>query len=169
MTPEQASYHFLTGYTAKLAGTERGVDEPEATFSTCFGAPFMTLHPKVYGDLLAKKMKKHNVNAYLINTGWTGGAYGVGERMDLPSTRTIINAVLDGSINDVSFEKDPVFGFEIPTSLEGVETKILNPRNTWQDPEKYDEKRIELAKMFIANFKSFTKDAPELEAAGPRV
>ncbi|MGK0289035.1 MAG: phosphoenolpyruvate carboxykinase (ATP) [bacterium] len=169
LTPEQASYQFLNGYTAKVAGTERGVTEPQATFSTCFGGPFMTLRPKVYGELLAKRMKEQNVNAYLVNTGWTGGPYGVGKRMNLPDTRAMITAILNGSIENSEFVTDEVFGYEFPTTLEGVDSKVLNPRNTWPNVEDYDKKRIELAKMFQENFKIYAADAPELEAAGPKI
>ena len=169
LTPEQASYHFLSGYTAKVAGTERGVTEPQATFSTCFGAAFMTLHPVVYGELLAKKMKDHKVNAYLVNTGWTGGPHGVGSRMSLPGTRTIITAILDGSINDAEFKTDEVFGFEIPTTLAGVESKVLDPKQTWPNADEYDAKRAQLAKMFVENFEKYADQKPELRNAGPKV
>jgi len=167
LTPEQASYHFLSGYTAKVAGTERGVTEPQATFSTCFGAPFMTLRPKVYADLLAEKMRTHQVNAYLVNTGWSGGQYGVGKRMNLPDTRTMITAILDGSIGEAEWQKDSVFGFEIPQHLDGVNSSILNPRNTWADHKSFDETRNKLAQMFIDNFEKYAGDNPELVAAGP--
>ena len=169
LTPEQASYHFLSGYTAKVAGTERGVTEPQATFSTCFGAAFMTLRPKVYGELLAKKMNEKGVKAFLVNTGWTGGPYGVGKRMNLPDTRKMITAILDGSINDCEFETDPVFGIEFPKDLAGVDQSVLNPKNTWSDAEAYDKKREELANMFIKNFEIYAGDAPELKEAGPKL
>jgi len=167
LTPEQASYHFLSGYTAKVAGTERGVTEPQATFSTCFGAPFMTLRPKVYADLLANKMRTHKVNAYLINTGWTGGQYGVGKRMNLPDTRKMITAILDGTIGEAEWHKDPVFGFETPGHLDGVDPAILNPRNTWSDKAGFDATRDKLAQMFIDNFEKYSGDNPELVKAGP--
>ena len=169
LTPEQASYHFLSGYTAKVAGTERGVTEPEATFSTCFGAPFMTLRPRVYADLLAEKMRDHKVNAYLVNTGWTGGAYGVGKRMNLPDTRKMITAILDGKIGESEWHKDSVFGFETPLHIEGIDSSILNPRNTWANHEEFDVMREKLANMFIENFKRFSDDAPHLVDAGPKL
>ncbi|OGG98945.1 MAG: phosphoenolpyruvate carboxykinase (ATP) [Candidatus Lambdaproteobacteria bacterium RIFOXYD1_FULL_56_27] len=169
LTPEQASYHFLSGYTAKVAGTERGVTEPQATFSTCFGAAFMTLRPKVYADLLAEKVHKHKVKAYLVNTGWTGGAYGVGKRMNLPDTRKIITAILNGEIGESEWQHDSVFGFEIPLHVGGVDTAILNPRNTWADHHAFDQTRIKLAKMFIENFKKYADDNPTLAAVGPVV
>lgn len=169
LTADQASYHFLSGYTAKVAGTERGVTEPQATFSTCFGAAFMILRPKVYGELLAEKIKKHNVKAYLVNTGWTGGPCGVGSRMSLPATRTIITAILDGSISNCEWETDEILNLKFPKTLEGVDAGLLNPKNTWEDKAAYDEKRLELAKMFVENFEKYAADAPELKAAGPRV
>ena len=129
----------------------------------------MTLRPKVYGELLAKKMREQNVNAYLVNTGWTGGPYGVGNRIDLPSTRAIITAILDGSIKNSKFEKDPVFGFEFPVNLEGVDSKLLNPRNNWDSGKKYDSARLELAGLFKENFKKYASDAPKLAEAGPSI
>ena len=169
LTPEQASYHFLSGYTAKVAGTERGVTEPEATFSTCFGAPFMTLRPKVYADLLAEKMRNHKVNAYLVNTGWTGGAYGTGKRMSLPDTRTMITAILNGTIGEAEWHEDSVFGFEIPLHIADQEMKVLNPRNTWADHSAYDAQRNKLAEMFIENFKQYAEENPNLVSAGPKL
>ena len=170
LTPEQASYHFLSGYTAKVAGTERGVTEPEATFSTCFGAAFMTLRPKVYGDLLAKKMKDHNCNAYLVNTGWVGGGYGVGKRMSLPDTRAIITAILDGTLAQEShWHKDSVFGFEFPLHISSLPEVTINPRNTWDDQDAYDATRLKLANMFIENFKTYADESPDLLSAGPKV
>merc|ERR1719456_2137850 len=133
----QAGYHFLSGYTAKVAGTERGITEPTATFSACFGAAFLTLHPTRYADLLQEKLEKHSSNAYLVNTGWTGGAYGTGERMSIKGTRACIDAILDGSIADSTFVADDVFGFEVPKSLPGVDSKVLNPREAWDDKEAY--------------------------------
>ncbi len=169
LTPEQASYHFLSGYTAKVAGTERGVTEPEATFSTCFGAPFMTLRPKVYADLLASKMKEHKVHAYLINTGWVGGPYGVGERMSLPNTRAMITAILDGTISESEWHKDRVFGFEFPLHIESLPGVTINPRNTWDDQHAYDQARLKLAKMFIENFQQFADECGHLLAVEPKV
>ena len=131
LSKEQAKYHYLAGYTAKVAGTERGVTEPQATFSACFGGPFLSVHPTKYGEILGKKMEEHGSNAYLVNTGWTGGAYGVGERMSLPATRKIIDAILDGTLENAEYETLPVFNLEIPKEVPGVDSKILNPRNAW--------------------------------------
>jgi len=153
LSPEQAMYHFISGYTAKVAGTEAGVTEPEATFSACFGAPFMVLHPSRYAELLAEKIRKHDVSCWLVNTGWSGGPYGVGERMKIEYTRALLNAAIDGSLNDVSYEEDPVFGVQVPTSCKGVPEEILKPRNTWADREAYDKKAVHLAKLFVENFK----------------
>ncbi|MDH5559490.1 MAG: phosphoenolpyruvate carboxykinase (ATP) [Deltaproteobacteria bacterium] len=169
LSPEQASYHFLSGYTAKIAGTERGVTEPEATFSACFGAPFLTLNPEVYAKLLTDKMNQHGVMAYLVNTGWTGGPYGIGHRMHLSDTRKIITAILDGSINNSEWERGTIFRAGIPKSLAGVNSWLLRPRNTWSTPEEYDKTRIKLAEMFIQNFKKYEKSAPELVDAGPKI
>lgn len=165
----QAQYHFLSGYTAKVAGTERGVTEPQATFSTCFGAAFMTLHPTKYADLLKKKLQEHNTLVYLINTGWTGGVYGVGERMKLPFTRKCVDAVLDGSLNNATFIKDSLFGFEIPTMLDGVPTEILNPKDAWTDKDAYDETALKLAKAFKENFKQFILPDNDISVFGPNV
>ncbi|MDB5667215.1 MAG: phosphoenolpyruvate carboxykinase, partial [Alphaproteobacteria bacterium] len=138
LTPDQAMYHFLSGYTAKVAGTEIGVTEPEATFSTCFGAPFMPRHPTVYGNLLKERIAKGGVTCWLVNTGWTGGKYGVGSRMPIKATRALLNAALDGSLNSAEFRKDPYFGFEVPVAVPGVDSAILNPRDTWADKADYD-------------------------------
>jgi phosphoenolpyruvate carboxykinase (ATP) len=157
LTPEQAMYHFLSGYTAKLAGTEKGLgNEPQATFSTCFGAPFMPRHPAVYAKLLGQKIAKHGVNCWLVNTGWTGGEYGTGHRMPIGHTRALVNAALDGTLADVETEKDPFFGLAMPTSCPGVPSDILNPRNTWADKEAYDAKAKDLVSRFIENFEQFT-------------
>ncbi len=157
LTPEQAMYHFLSGYTAKLAGTEKGLgNEPQATFSTCFGAPFMPRHPSVYAKLLGEKIEQHNVNCWLVNTGWTGGAYGTGHRMPIAHTRALVNAALDGTLAGVEFEKDPFFGLSIPKSCDGVPADILNPRNTWADKEGYDKQASHLVNLFIENFEQFT-------------
>ena len=169
LTPEQAMYHFISGYTAKVAGTEAGITEPQATFSACFGAPFMVLHPSRYAELLADKIRRHKVNCWLVNTGWSGGPYGVGERMPIKHTRALLNAALDGSLNKVSYEADPIFGVQVPTSCPGVPEEILNPRNTWSDKEAYDQKAAHLAKLFEENFRQFEDDTPEeVKAAGPR-
>src|SRR5690606_34331526 len=138
LTPEQAMYHFLSGYTARVAGTEIGVKEPQATFSTCFGAPFMPRHPSVYGNLLKERINKGGVTCWLVNTGWTGGAYGVGNRMPIKATRALLNAALDGSLNNVEFRVDPNFGFEVPVSVPGVDAALLDPRGTWADKDAYD-------------------------------
>lgn len=170
LTPEQAMYHFLLGYTAKVAGTERGITEPQATFSTCFGAPFMPQHPSVYAKLLGEKLQKHNVTTWLVNTGWTGGPFGVGNRMSIQHTRALLNGALEGKLNDVEFETDPVFGLHIPISCPGVPSEILNPGNTWKNKADYDKKAKELAGMFRENFKQY-KDfvSSEVDKAGPLV
>ncbi|MEO1167606.1 MAG: phosphoenolpyruvate carboxykinase [Pseudomonadota bacterium] len=155
LTPDQAMYHFLSGYTAKVAGTEIGVTEPEATFSTCFGAPFMPRHPSVYGNLLKERIAKGGVNCWLVNTGWTGGKYGVGERMPIKATRALLNAALDGSLNGAEFRADPNFGFDVPVSVPGVDDTILDPRGTWSDTEAYDEMAAKLVGLFIENFSQF--------------
>lgn len=170
LSPEQAMYHFISGYTAKVAGTERGVTEPQATFSACFGAPFMPLHPTVYAELLAEKIKRHGSVVWLINTGWTGGPYGVGERMKLSYTRRIVNATLNGELDDVDFSEDSVFGFMIPDTVPGVPDELLIPRLTWADAASYDEKARSLAQMFKENFKAFEDRAiADILAGGPKV
>ena len=170
LTPEQAMYHFISGYTAKVAGTEVGVTEPEATFSACFGAPFLVMHPARYAELLADRMRKHGSKAWLVNTGWSGGAYGTGERMSLKYTRAIIDAIHDGSLAGASTETDPIFGFEIPTECANVPTEILVPKNTWSDKESFDATAAKLAGLFTENFKKFADNASnEIIAAGPNV
>jgi phosphoenolpyruvate carboxykinase (ATP) len=170
LTPEQAMYHFLLGYTAKVAGTEKGITEPEATFSTCFGAPFMPRHPSVYSKLLGEKIAKHNVKCWLVNTGWSGGAYGVGERISIKYTRALLNAALNGELNDVEYETDPIFGLSIPKSCPGVPAKILNPKNTWDNKEDYDKKAKQLALDFSKNFKQYEEFvSDEVVKAGPAV
>ena len=166
---QQAMYYFLSGYTAKVAGTERGITEPVATFSSCFGEAFLPLNPTVYAELLGKKIDQHNVNVYLVNTGWTGGPYGVGSRMSIKNTRACINGILDGSINDSEFETLPVFNLTIPKTLNGVDTVVLNPRNTWEDKTAYDETKKKLAAMYIENFKKYLTLESEYDftAAGP--
>jgi len=169
LTKEQAMYHFISGYTAKLAGTERGVTTPEPNFSTCFGAPFMPLHPNVYADLLGKKIDKHNVKCWLVNTGWSGGAYGVGKRMHLPYTRAMVNAALAGQLDSVATETDPIFGLAIPKEVPGVPNDVLNPRNTWSDKAAYDTAAKDLAKRFAENFKKYEKGTDEaIKKAGPK-
>ncbi|HKE59255.1 MAG TPA: phosphoenolpyruvate carboxykinase, partial [Pyrinomonadaceae bacterium] len=155
LTPEQAMYHFLSGYTAKVAGTERGIKEPEATFSTCFGAPFMVLHPGVYADLLGKKMDQHNAACWLINTGWSGGPYGVGQRMKIGYTRAMIRAILNGKLAQIQTAPDPIFGVQVPTSCPEVPAEVLQPRNTWADKDAYDLQARDLARRFNENFKKY--------------
>ena len=168
LSPEQAMYHFLSGYTAKVAGTERGVTEPQATFSTCFGAPFMPLHPSVYAKILGEKIDRHKVNVWLVNTGWTGGPYGVGKRMSIKYTRALLHAALEGKLNNVTYQTDPVFGLAIPQSCEGVPAEILNPRNTWKDKKDYDTKAAKLAGLFTENFKKYHDHVSDkVRAAGP--
>ncbi len=171
LTREQAMYYFLSGYTAKVAGTERGVTEPQATFSSCFGEAFLPLHPTAYAKLLGEKMAKHDVNAYLVNTGWVGGGYGVGKRMSIKATRACINAILDGSINDVEFDQTRWFRLDIPRSLNGVDSQLLNPRNSWADKQAFDNTANRLAGMFIENFKKYTTNSDDFDytQAGPRV
>jgi phosphoenolpyruvate carboxykinase (ATP) len=161
LTPDQAMYHFLSGYTARVAGTEIGVTEPEATFSTCFGAPFMPRHPSVYGNLLKSRIAKGGVDCWLVNTGWTGGSYGVGSRMPIKATRALLNAALDGSLNDAEFRIDPNFGFKVPVSVAGVDSKILDPRSTWPDPAAYDATAKKLVGQFIDNFAQFEAHVDE--------
>jgi phosphoenolpyruvate carboxykinase (ATP) len=171
LTKEQAMYYFLSGYTAKVAGTERGVTEPTATFSACFGEAFLPLHPTVYATLLGEKIDKHNVNVYLVNTGWTGGSYGVGKRMSIKNTRACINSILDGSINNSEFEILPVFNLAIPKTLNNVDTNVLNPRNSWENKEDYDSTATKLAKMYIENFKKYLLDSSNFDftSAGPKL
>lgn len=155
LTPEQAMYHFLSGYTARVAGTEAGVKEPSATFSTCFGAPFMVHHPSVYANMLRDRMLKHNTTVWLLNTGWSGGPYGVGSRMKIAYTRALLRAALEGKLDDVEFVTEPFFGLSIPTACEGVPAEILNPRNTWADKNAYDDKARYLVGLFEQNFEQF--------------
>jgi phosphoenolpyruvate carboxykinase (ATP) len=168
LTPEQAMYHFLSGYTAKLAGTEAGLgSEPVPDFSTCFGGPFMPLPPKVYAAQLGERLRRHNAQCWLVNTGWTGGAFGVGRRMDLPHTRAMVHAVLDGRLAQTEFVKEPSFGFHIPTSCPDVPPEILNPRNVWKDPSAFDQQAAMLAGKFRENFAKF--DVPDdVRNAGPK-
>ncbi|RGP40893.1 Phosphoenolpyruvate carboxykinase (ATP) [Altererythrobacter insulae] len=169
LTPDQAMYHFLSGYTAKVAGTEIGVTEPEATFSTCFGAPFMPRHPSVYGNLLKDRIAKGGVACWLVNTGWTGGKYGVGNRMPIKATRALLNAALDGSLNDVEFRKDVNFGFDVPVAVPGVDSAILDPRGTWADKEEYDRTAEKLVQLFIDNFAQFSDHVDQgVREAAPR-
>ena len=168
LTPAQAMYHFLSGYTAKVAGTEKGVTEPEATFSTCFGAPFMPRHPSEYGALLRDLIDRNGVACWLLNTGWTGGAYGAGQRMPIKVTRTLLSATLNGGLAQVRFRRDGNFGFEVPVAVEGVETSILDPRSTWADAAAYDRQARKLVGMFIANFERFESHVDEaVRSAAP--
>jgi len=162
LTPEQAMFHFLSGYTAKVAGTERGITEPQATFSACFGAPFMALHPTVYAALLGEKIKRYGVHCWLVNTGWSGGPYGVGKRIHLPYTRAMVKAALNGSLLQTETRHDPVFKLDIPMHCEGVPDEILNPRNTWKDADAYDRMARELAGRFVENFRKFGDQADEM-------
>ncbi|WP_346906919.1 phosphoenolpyruvate carboxykinase [uncultured Roseibium sp.] len=155
LTPAQAMYTFISGYTAKVAGTERGVTEPQATFSTCFGAPFLPLHPSQYGNLLRDLIAEHNVDCWLVNTGWTGGAYGTGSRMPIKATRTLLAGALDGTLKNATFRTDPYFGFAVPEEVPGVDSKILNPRETWEDKNAFDRQAAKLVQMFIDNFATF--------------
>ncbi len=170
LTPEQAMFHFISGYTAKVAGTERGVTEPKTTFSACFGAPFLPLHPMTYAELLRERLNHAKADVWLINTGWTGGAYGVGHRMSLEHTRTIVTAVLNGSLKNGGMRLDPIFRFQVPLRVAGVPTSLLDPRSTWSDPAAYDQKAAELARKFRDNFTKYADHAsPEVAAAAPRV
>jgi len=169
LSPEQAMYHFLSGYTARVAGTEKGLgNEPQATFSTCFGAPFMALHPTVYANLLKKKIAEHKVTCWLVNTGWSGGPYGVGQRMKIAYTRAMVHAALDGSLERIEARPDPTFKVLVPASCPNVPAEVLNPRNTWKDPATYDEKAKELAGLFRKNFEQFAEAVDDkVKAAGP--
>ncbi|MEO7364984.1 MAG: phosphoenolpyruvate carboxykinase [Sphingomicrobium sp.] len=168
LTPDQAMYHFLSGYTAKVAGTEIGVTEPEATFSTCFGAPFMPRHPSVYGNLLKKRIAEAGVDCWLVNTGWTGGKYGVGKRMPIKATRALLNAALDGSLKNANFRNDPNFGFDVPVDVPGVDSGFLDPRGTWADKEDYDRTAAKLVDLFVANFAEFASHVDEgVRQSGP--
>jgi phosphoenolpyruvate carboxykinase (ATP) len=171
LTPSQAMYHFLSGYTAKVAGTEKGIgNEPSATFSTCFGAPFMPRHPSVYGNLLRDLIAKHNVSCWLVNTGWTGGKYGVGQRMPIAVTRGLVRAALSGELNAQAMRTDAMFGFEVPVGLNGVDSKILDPRETWADKMAYDAQASALIDMFNQNFQQFEEHVDaDVKAAAPQL
>ncbi|MEP6869406.1 MAG: phosphoenolpyruvate carboxykinase (ATP), partial [Novosphingobium sp.] len=172
LTPDQAMYHFLSGYTARVAGTEIGVTEPEATFSTCFGAPFMPRHPAIYGNLLKERIAKGNVTCWLVNTGWSGGKAtmpGI-NRMPIKATRALLNAALDGSLNSAEFKRDPNFGFEVPVAVAGVDSKLLDPRGAWVDGADYDKTAQELVGKFIANFAQFEAHVDEgVRQSAPKV
>lgn len=169
LTPDQAVYHFLSGYTAKVAGTERGVTEPQATFSTCFGAPFMSLRPGVYGDLLAKRLQSSGASTWLLNTGWTGGAFGTGKRIDIASTRRLLNAALSGELDGVEMRIDPVFGFAVPVRVEGIADSLLDPRRNWADAGAYDDAAERLVGLFLKNFEKFGEQAKLGAVAGPKL
>ena len=168
LTPAQAMYHFLSGYTAKVAGTERGVTEPKAAFSACFGAPFLPRHPGVYARMLGEKLRKHGSGVWLVNTGWTGGGYGTGERIALKHTRRMVRAILDGELDDVETRPDPNFGVHVPVAVPDVPSEILTPRDTWEDPEAYDEAAAKLTGMFGENFRKYEAEVDrEIFDAGP--
>jgi phosphoenolpyruvate carboxykinase (ATP) len=169
LSREQALYFFLSGFTSKLAGTELGVTDPEPTFSTCFGGPFLPQPPMTYARMLGEKLDRHRSTVWLVNTGWTGGAFGEGHRMPIQATRDLLHAALSGALEDAEFRVDDVFGFEVPVEVPGVERSLLTPRDTWRDPERYDEKARELAQMFADNFESKFPDAdPAVRSAGPK-
>jgi len=170
LTKGQAMYHFISGYTAKVAGTEAGITEPQTAFSAGFGAPFLPLHPTKYAEMLGEKMDKHNVNVWLLNTGWSGGEYGEGSRIKLSYTRAMITAALNGDLNNVAYNKHEVFGLSMPTECKDVPAEILSPKNTWNDKTAYDQKANKLAEAFIANFKQFEEFAnDEILNAAPKI
>jgi len=170
LSRDQSLFYFLSGFTSKLAGTEIGVTEPQPTFSTCFGAPFLPQPPAVYARMLGEKLDEHGASVWLVNTGWTGGPFGVGHRMPITATRGLLHAALSGALDGVEYRTDPVFGFDVPISVPGVDSALLDPRGTWADPSAYDAKAAELAAMFRANFEaSFAADVdPAVAASGPR-
>ncbi|HEB84107.1 MAG TPA: phosphoenolpyruvate carboxykinase (ATP), partial [Bacteroidetes bacterium] len=170
LTPDQALYHFISGYTSKIAGTEVGLGrEPEITFSACFGAPFMVHHPAKYADLLKRKILKYGVNTWLLNTGWVGGKFGVGKRISIRHTRALLNAALDGKLLDVPYATDPVFGFEVPKRCPGVPDRVLDPASSWPSREEYERQYRQLASRFVENFKKYADAVrPEVRAAGPK-
>jgi phosphoenolpyruvate carboxykinase (ATP) len=168
LSREQAMYYFMSGYTAKVAGTERGVTEPQATFSSCFGAVFLVWHPTKYADMLGKLIDHHGSQVWLVNTGWSGGPYGIGKRMKLPYTRAMVHAVLSGELRNAPTEVDPIFGLTIPTGVTGVPAEVLNPRKTWENPASYDEQARKLAEMFRKNFEKFGDVDMAIRSAGPR-
>jgi phosphoenolpyruvate carboxykinase (ATP) len=169
LSREQAMFYFLTGFTAKLAGTEIGVKEPQPTFSACFGAPFLPQDPKMYAQMLGDKLREHESKVWLVNTGWTGGPFGEGERMPIQATRALLHAALSGALDEVAYREDPVFGFDVPVQVPGVDAKLLDPRSTWRDPSAYDERARDLAQKFQANFARFADPEGEVAKAGPRV
>ncbi len=170
LTPGQAMYHYISGYTAKVAGTEVGVKDPEPTFSPCFGGPFLVWHPTKYAEMLAEKLRKHGAQTWLVNTGWSGGAYGIGSRIKLKYTRAIIDAIHSGTLANAPTAEDPLFGFAVPTACPEVPAEILQPRNTWADKAAYDEKAKKVATLFRDNFKKYESQASaEVRAGGPKV
>ena len=171
LSPDQALYHFISGYTAKVGGTEIGLgEEPEITFSTCFGGPFMVHHPAYYADLLKRKILRYGVKCWLLNTGWVGGPYGVGKRISIHHTRALLNAALNGVLDDVEYCTDPVFGFEVPRRCPDVPDSVLDPASSWSSPEAYMKRYRSLAARFIDNFKKFQDSVPEeVRSAGPRI
>jgi phosphoenolpyruvate carboxykinase (ATP) len=169
LTPAQAMYHFISGYTAKVAGTEVGVEDPEATFSPCFGGPFLVWHPTRYAELLAERIRAHSAQTWLVNTGWSGGPFGVGKRIKLAYTRAIIDAIHGGTLKDVATVEDPVFGLAVPTECPGVPSEILIARNTWHAADEYDKARDRLASLFRKNFEAYEDVASDaIVGAGPR-
>ena len=170
LSKEGAMYHFLSGYTSKVAGTERGIKEPEVTFSSCFGAPFLPLSPLTYAKLLGEKLARYDTNVFLINTGWSGGPYGIGNRIKLSYTRAMVAAALEGKLDDVMYELDPVFNIQVPKCCPGVDGGLLNPRDTWSDKQAYDRTAQQLAALFARNINRFAADIPpEVIAAGPNI
>jgi phosphoenolpyruvate carboxykinase (ATP) len=169
LSKESAMYHFMSGYTSKLAGTERGITEPKETFSQCFGAPFMPLHAKVYADMLGRKIDQYRTKVFLVNTGWSGGPYGVGRRINLSYTRAMVKAALTGGLEKINFVNDGIFNLDIPVSCSGVPTEILDPKNTWPDKKKYESSARILARLFVKNFEKFGKMPKEIQKAGPLV
>ncbi|HEX2980284.1 MAG TPA: phosphoenolpyruvate carboxykinase (ATP) [Anaerolineaceae bacterium] len=170
LSPSQAMYYFLSGYTSKLAGTEKDLgNEPQATFSTCFGSPFLPLDPNVYAKLLGEKIARHQTRVWLVNTGWTGGPFGVGKRMYLPYTRATVRAALEGKLDNIATRTDPFFGFDIPVECPGVPAELLDPRKTWADPQAYDQQAAKLIAQFAENFKQFESEASiDIREAGPQ-
>jgi phosphoenolpyruvate carboxykinase (ATP) len=162
-------FYFLAGFTAKLAGTEIGVKEPQPTFSACFGAPFLPQDPKMYARMLGDKLREHDAQVWLVNTGWTGGPFGEGERMPIQATRTLLDAALSGALAEVEYREDPIFGFDVPRHVPGVVDALLDPRGTWRDPEAYDERARGLARKFQENFAKFADPESDVAKAGPRV
>ena len=169
LTKESAMYHFMSGYTSKLAGTERGITEPKATFSECFGAPFMSRHASVYAKLLGEKITKHNTIVYLVNTGWSGGPYGIGKRMNINHTRRMVTAALTGELDAVNYRHDEIFNLEVPIECPGIPSDVLNPRNTWSEKDAYDNSARKLAQMFVENFRKFGSVAQDIVGAGPKI